>query len=110
VLNRVAQSRGVPLTSVALAYVMHKTPYVFPIVGGRKVTHLMENIQALEMALSDAEIEEIDGAYDFDIGFPHDLMSGPKAPRGPVDNLLTRIRGEFDFVDGPSPIKPHVKL
>ena len=29
---------------VALAYVLQKTPYVFPIVGGRKTHHLLSNI------------------------------------------------------------------
>ncbi|KPI40092.1 Norsolorinic acid A [Cyphellophora attinorum] len=106
VLHRIAQSRQVPLTSIALAYIMHKAPYVFPIVGGRKVSHLKANISALGIALSDAEMEEIEGAYDFDIGFPHNLMSGPKPPKNPGDNLLTQIRGQFDFVEGPRAIKP----
>lgn len=30
-----------------LAYVMHKTPNVFPIVGGRRIEHLKGNIEAL---------------------------------------------------------------
>lgn len=30
---------------VALAYVMQKTPYVFPVIGGRKVEHLKANIE-----------------------------------------------------------------
>jgi diketogulonate reductase-like aldo/keto reductase len=106
VLHRIAQTRQVPLTSIALAYIMHKTPYVFPILGGRKVSHLKANISALRIALSDAEMEEIEGAYDFDIGFPHNLMSGPKPPKSPGDNLLTQIRGQFDFVEGPRTIKP----
>ncbi|KAK0492975.1 hypothetical protein EDD18DRAFT_1357358 [Armillaria luteobubalina] len=31
-------------TAIAIAYVMHRTPYVFPIIGGRKVEHLKANI------------------------------------------------------------------
>ncbi|TFK79677.1 hypothetical protein K466DRAFT_668024 [Polyporus arcularius HHB13444] len=34
-----------------------KTPYVFPIVGGRKVEHLHGNIQALDVALSDEHVQ-----------------------------------------------------
>ena len=44
---------------VAIAYVMQKTPYVFPIVGGRKVEQLHANIEALGIALSPAHIAAI---------------------------------------------------
>jgi aryl-alcohol dehydrogenase-like predicted oxidoreductase len=38
-LYSVAQEHGIEsVTAVALAYVMQKTPYVFPIIGGRKVS------------------------------------------------------------------------
>ena len=59
---------------VAIAYVMHKTPYVFPIVGGRKVEHLKQNIQALDISLSTEQIHRIDGAKLFNVGFPHDIV------------------------------------
>lgn len=35
---------SVLLPTVALAYVMHKAPYVFAVVGGRKIEHLKANI------------------------------------------------------------------
>ncbi|KAI4115073.1 MAG: hypothetical protein LQ341_007749, partial [Variospora aurantia] len=35
-LERVAERKQTAMTSVALAYVLRKAPYVFPIVGGRK--------------------------------------------------------------------------
>lgn len=38
VLSNIAERHGLKSpTTVALAYVMNKAPYVFPIVGGRKV-------------------------------------------------------------------------
>ncbi|KAJ5558297.1 hypothetical protein N7535_008510 [Penicillium sp. DV-2018c] len=66
VLEGIAEKRGTALTSVALAYVMRKAPYVVPIVGGRKVEHLLGNIEGLGLDLSDGEVEEIEGAYMFD--------------------------------------------
>jgi aryl-alcohol dehydrogenase-like predicted oxidoreductase len=59
---------------VAIAYVLHKTPYVFPIVGGRKVEHLKQNVQALEISLSPEQIGRIDGAKPFDVGFPYNMI------------------------------------
>lgn len=38
VLSEIAEKHGLKSpTTIALAYVMNKAPYVFPIVGGRKV-------------------------------------------------------------------------
>ena len=58
------------LFSVAIAYVMQKTPYVFPIIGGRKVEHLLANIEALKISLSDEQIRYIESVLPFDPGFP----------------------------------------
>jgi len=70
-LEKVAQDIGAKhITAVAIAYLMQKTPYVFPIVGGRKVEHLMANIEALELVLSDEQIKYLENALPFDPGFP----------------------------------------
>lgn len=73
-LNEIAKSKGVGITGSALRYVMHKSPYVFPIVGGRKIEHLKGNIEALKIELSDEEIDEIDKAVPFDVGFPINFL------------------------------------
>ena len=49
---------------------MQKTPYVFPIVGGRKVEHLMDNIAALDVRLGPEHYQKIESAVPFDVGFP----------------------------------------
>jgi aryl-alcohol dehydrogenase-like predicted oxidoreductase len=110
VLEKIANSKSpdTPITSVALAYVMHKTPYVFPIVGGRKIEHLKSNIEALGLRLTDEEIQEIDDAYGFEMGFPHSFLSPlNKAITGPEDNRFVNNTGFYDFVEGPKPIAPH---
>ena len=56
---------------------MHKAPYVFPIIGGRKVEHLHANIEALDIALSDEQIKELESAVPFDPGFPMSLFVSP---------------------------------
>lgn len=60
--------------SKALAYVMGKAPHVFPIVGGRKIEHLKTNIDALDIALTEAEVNGIEAATPFEHGFPTDIM------------------------------------
>lgn len=70
-LEKVARQVGTDsLTAVAIAYVMHKAPYVFPIIGGRRVDHLHANIQALDISLTDEQINELESAVPFDVGFP----------------------------------------
>ena len=56
---------------VAIAYVMQKAPYVFPIIGGRKVEHLMSNIEALEISLKPEHIEYLESILPFERGFPY---------------------------------------
>jgi len=68
VLERIANNHKAEITSVALAYVMQKTPYVFPIVGGRKIEHLKGNIAGLSLDLSETDMKDIEGANSFDIG------------------------------------------
>lgn len=59
------------LNAVAIAYVMQKTPHVFPIIGGRKVDHLMQNLEALEISLGAEQIKLLESVLPFDPGFPH---------------------------------------
>lgn len=102
VLEKIANAKHTALTSVALAYVLHKAPYVFPIVGGRNIEHLKGNIEALGLELSPEEIAEIEGAVEFDIGFPQQFLSGkPGGIKSPGDIWLTAMGGHLDFVDGP---------
>ena len=83
-------------------------------MGGRKLEHIQGNVAALKVALSEAEVEEIEAAYPFDAGFPHTFLSGtlfddtqkPVAAQGPEDVFLTKWQGEVDWVERPKAIKP----
>ena len=101
-LEKVAEGKGTAITSVALAYVLHKEPYVFPIVGGRKIEHLQGNIDALGLELTDEDIKEIESAADFDIGFPLGFLSNkPGGAKKPGDVWLAGSGGTVDYVDAP---------
>ncbi|CCM01842.1 uncharacterized protein FIBRA_03912 [Fibroporia radiculosa] len=101
-LEKVAKEVGAKsITAVAIAYVMQKTPYVFPIVGGRKIEQLKDNIAALDIALTDEQIAELEGVLPFDPGFPSTFVGdGTKVPS-------THARsGHFDKVPVPQAIRP----
>jgi hypothetical protein len=103
VLEKIADSKKTLITSVALAYVMQKAPYVFPVIGGRKVEHLKSNIEALRLKLSPEDIAEIENAVPFDIGFPMNLLGEVEGKRvmHPQDVALTSRTGYYDWVEGP---------
>jgi hypothetical protein len=72
---------------------MHKTPYVFPIIGGRKVEHLMQNIEALSIALSPAQIEYLESIVPFEAGFPHNIVVSCPTNALHLTNILYRVTG-----------------
>lgn len=55
---------------VAIAWIMQKAPYVFPIIGGRKIEHLYANLEALNISLSPEHIKTLDDIVPFEKGFP----------------------------------------
>ncbi|KAL1877851.1 hypothetical protein VTK73DRAFT_8378 [Phialemonium thermophilum] len=106
VLDAIALEKNTIITSVALAYVLHKSPYVFPVIGGRTVEHLKQNIEALTLELSSKDIDDIESAIPFDIGFPNTILYGQKFPPHPGQVWLMGMAGTFDYVPLPKPIKP----
>ena len=71
--------------------------------------HLKGNIEALGLRLEDADMQQIEEAYPFDVGFPMNMLGGgPKGPKGPQDIVFSKRLGHFDYVAGPKPIPPHV--
>lgn len=62
------------LALVAIAYVMQKTPFVFPIIGGRKVEQLDDNIEALSVALSEEQVKYLESILPFNPGFPNTMV------------------------------------
>ncbi|KAL6822875.1 Norsolorinic acid reductase [Trichoderma sp. SZMC 28015] len=106
VLEAVASRKNSIITSVALAYVMHKAPYVFPIVGGRKVEQLKENIAALTLKLTEEDIAEIEAAVPFELGFPYDLLWGSEVPENVQNVSLLDNAGNFEYVPEQQPISP----
>ncbi|TFK27752.1 arylalcohol dehydrogenase [Coprinopsis marcescibilis] len=101
-LEKVAKEVGAKsLSSVAIAYVMQKAPFVFPIVGGRKVEQLEQNIEALEISLSDEQIKYLESVNSFDIGFPHIMVGSGDA----LPSHLALV-GVSDRVANHAPIRP----
>ncbi|KAJ9141633.1 Aryl-alcohol dehydrogenase [Coniochaeta hoffmannii] len=90
-LEKVAAEHGVEsITAIALAYVMSKAENVFPIVGGRKVEHLKDNIKALTIKLTDEQIKYLESVKPFDLGFPSAFLG--------TDPYVTGFNARLDRV------------
>lgn len=73
---------------------MGKQPYIFPIIGIRKLEHLQDCIDALKLRLTKEEIKEIESAYEFQLGFPHGFTG-----QNSSQNWLLTWVGHYDWVE-----------
>jgi aryl-alcohol dehydrogenase-like predicted oxidoreductase len=62
-VQRVAEARGVPMAQVALAWVLRNPVVTAPIVGPTKERHLADAVAALDLELTDEEIETLEAPY-----------------------------------------------
>ncbi|KAH7169660.1 aryl-alcohol dehydrogenase AAD14 [Fusarium flagelliforme] len=93
-LEKVAAEHGkASIQQVALAYVMHKAPLVFPLVGGRKVEHLHDNIKALSIRLTDNQVKYIESIKSFDLGFPLDFIGEDPRETGRSTPMMESLLG-----------------
>ncbi|KAJ5756904.1 aryl-alcohol dehydrogenase aad14 [Penicillium nucicola] len=97
-LEKVANEHGIKsLTAVALAYVMAKAPNVFPLVGGRKVEHLHDNILSLKIRLTAEQISYLESQKPFDVGFPSNFIGPDPNVIGKASFLLA-ANASYSFV------------
>ncbi|MRG88084.1 aldo/keto reductase [Salinibacillus xinjiangensis] len=68
-VKEVAKKRGVPRAQVALAWVLQKEPVSSPIVGATKLHHLEDAAAALEVKLTDEEVQHLEEPY-----VPHPVL------------------------------------
>ncbi|KKK16884.1 putative aryl-alcohol dehydrogenase Aad14 [Aspergillus ochraceoroseus] len=105
-LGQVAAEHGIEsVTAIALAYVMAKAPYVFPLVGGRKIEHLHDNIQALKIKLTPAQIEYLESVRPFDVGFPQNMIGADPRITG-VPGPWLAMNAQFALMQTSNPISP----
>jgi aryl-alcohol dehydrogenase-like predicted oxidoreductase len=62
-VRRVAETRGIPMAQVAIAWVLHNPVVDAPIVGPTKSHHLADAVAALDIELTDDEITALEEHY-----------------------------------------------
>jgi len=91
----VADELGVTPAQVAIAWVRAQPWPLIPIVGARSETQLRENLGALEVELAPEQIERLDAASGFRLGFPREFLES--------EHVRGLIFGEtFGLIDNPA--------
>ncbi len=62
-VGQIAETRGVPMAQVALAWVLKNPVVTAPIVGATKAHHLADAVKALDITLTDGEIYQLEQPY-----------------------------------------------
>lgn len=63
VLQQFGQTRNATSAQVALAWLMAQKPWIVPIPGTRRLDHLDENLGALQVRLTPADLAELEAAF-----------------------------------------------
>ena len=61
---RIAADRQVPRAQVALAWVASRPSVTAPIIGAAKPHHIDDAVAALDLVLTDTEVQQLESAYE----------------------------------------------
>ncbi|MEH2276543.1 MAG: aldo/keto reductase [Nostoc sp.] len=73
-VKALADGKGVTASQFALAWVLARGPHIVPIPGTRRRKNLEDNVGAMDVILTSAELAEIDAT------FPPDVSAGDRYP------------------------------
>lgn len=62
VLHAFGRTRGITAAQIAQAWLLNKQPWIVPITGTTKLSHLEENLRSLEIRFTPAEMKELEDA------------------------------------------------
>lgn len=68
-VNELANARGIPSAQIALAWMLGKPGITSPIIGATKLHHLEDAVAALDVKLSDDEVQQLESLYQ-----PHPVL------------------------------------
>jgi aryl-alcohol dehydrogenase-like predicted oxidoreductase len=80
-IRRLAESKGVTVAQIAIAWVLHRGNDVVPLVGARRRAQLTEALGALDVKLSASEIAAVEAAV------PKDAAAGERYPAAAMGQL-----------------------
>jgi aryl-alcohol dehydrogenase-like predicted oxidoreductase len=74
-VQAVADEVGATPSQVAIAWTMHRSESIIPILGARSVEQIRDNLGAIDVQLSASQMADLEKATEFSLGFPHDFIN-----------------------------------
>jgi aryl-alcohol dehydrogenase-like predicted oxidoreductase len=105
-LNQVAGERGATPAQLAIAWVrsQQRRGVIIPILGARRREQIEDSLRAVDIELSEAELERLDNVSRIELGFPHDFV-GRALAYGETFDLVDHHRGHvYTELGGQSPV------
>ena len=90
VVKEIAAELGRPPAQVGLAWTLQNPSVTAPIIGARTVTQLEDNLGALEVDFTAAQLTRLDAVSAIDLGFPHAMLAS--------DHIRNVTTGELRIV------------
>jgi len=94
----VAKEIGKSAPQVALRWLLQRSVPCFPIIGGRKVEQIHDNIKCTEFTLDKKQIDRLDKVSHIDLGFPHDFLRSDIVRNMAFGGWLAKIENPNDPV------------
>lgn len=76
VLEEVARETESSASQVALAWLLHQRAVCSCIFGARTKEQLLDNLEAVSLALDASQLERLDSVSAFDLGYPYQMIRG----------------------------------
>lgn len=96
-LERIANARGAPVASIALAWLLHKKAISSVIVGAKRADQLADNIAACDVTLDEADMASLDQATALEPEYPVWMMNAQGSrsamispPRHPSGEMVSQ--------------------
>lgn len=70
VMRKIAESKGVSVAQIALAWLLHQPAVSTVIVGANKPEQLADNLDSVKVLLNDSELKELDDVSKLDPEYP----------------------------------------
>ena len=83
-------------SQVALRWLLQRPEPTIPIIGGRKMSQIEDNLKAVNFTLSEQHMSRLDQVSKIELGFPHDFLNSPTVQDFAFAGTLHKIEGRRD--------------
>jgi len=77
VMREIGQAHGASVAAIALAWLLHKPGVTSVIIGAKKMEQLEDNLQSVDIQLTEADMQRLDEVSALTPEYPHWFLNGP---------------------------------